>query len=163
MKQLLLLRHGHSGEKLSGQTDKQRTLSLIGMQQAASVGLFIHNHHVTVNTIISSSADRAVTTAQLVAERISYDSDLIAIDDDLYNGSVGTYINVIRNTDNHHHLLVVGHNPTISYLTEYLTQTASGDMAPADLVVLNVDVQQWKDVAQGKATVVTRFSPTGTR
>jgi phosphohistidine phosphatase len=160
MKQLLLLRHGHSGDKSSGYTDKERTLTIVGIQQASAVGIFLHDRNVNINTIISSSADRAVATANLVAERIRFNTDSIVVVDDLYNGSMGTYINVLGNCDNHQHLLLVGHNPTISYLAEYLTQSASGDMGPGDLLVLSLDIQRWNELAQGKAMITTRFSPT---
>lgn len=123
--------------------------------------MFIRDRNITINTIITSGAERARTTAQLVAERISFSPDNILVEDDLYSGSLGTYLNVIRHTDNHHHLLLVGHNPTISYLVEYLTQSASGDFAPGDLRVLSLDIGSWKDLDRGKAKITETFSPSG--
>lgn len=157
MKHLILIRHAETAEKVTGRTDKDRELTTSGMRQAASVGHFLKNHSTAIDIILSSEALRAITTAQLIAEQLTTGDDLVEIDDELYQASVGTLFEKLRSGDEHHNIAIVGHNPTISYFAEFLTGSSVDDMKPCTVLILNLSIGSWKELAKGSATLLDRF------
>lgn len=157
MKHLILIRHAETAEKVTGHTDKDRELTTAGMRQAASVGQFLKNHSTPIDIIISSGALRAMTTSQLISEQINSAIDIVDIDDNLYQASVGTLFEIIRNGDEHHNVAIVGHNPTLSYFAEFLTDSALEEMQPATAIILRLSIGSWKELAKGCAEVVDRY------
>lgn len=157
MKHLILIRHAETAEKVTGQTDKDRELTTAGMRQAATVGHFLKNQSVAIDIIISSAASRAAMTAQLIAEQLDRGSDIVVVDDELYQASVGTIFEMLRNGDQYHNIAIVGHNPAISYFSEFITDSVVEEMYPATVLILKFDIGNWKDLTKGSATLLDRF------
>jgi phosphohistidine phosphatase len=156
MKHLILIRHAESGEKVTGQADKARELTTSGIRQAASAGAFLRGQSVHIDMILSSGASRAETTAQLISEQLNT-GDLITVEDELYQGSVGTLFNIIRDADQHQNIAIVGHNPTVSYFAEFITGANVEELRPATVIVFKVPIGNWKDLSKGCATLLDRF------
>lgn len=106
-----LLRHAQAAE---GHPDAERSLTELGMLEAASMGQALKRLDVRLDTCLSSPKRRAIQTAQLVCEPIGlsvrpepalagpdYDPELLA-------AGLGE-------------TLLVGHNPTISRALHRLT------------------------------------------
>src|ERR1700754_2172090 len=111
MKHLILIRHAESAEKVTGSSDEYRELTLNGVTQAALIGAFLRNK-IHIDIILSSTAVRAKVTSQVISEQLGLPSNDVMLHDDLYQASVGTLFNIIRSTDEHQNVAVVGHNPT---------------------------------------------------
>lgn len=158
MKHLILIRHAESSEKVTGMTDESRELTLNGLHQAALAGVFLRDK-LNVDIMISSTASRASATAGLIAEQLGLSRDDVVEEPELYQASVGTLFNMIRNMDQHQNIAVVGHNPTMSYFAEFITNTTVDEMKPACALILKLDIGNWKDLAKGAATVIDRFNP----
>lgn len=156
MKHLILIRHAETVEKVTGQTDKDRELTTAGIRQAASAGLYLRDQSVPVDIILSSSASRAETTSQLIAEQIRA-TDLVTVEDELYQASVGTLFSLLRNADQHSNIAIVGHNPTISYFAEFITGANVDELLPATVLVFKLPIGNWKDLSKGCATLLDRF------
>lgn len=156
MKHLILIRHAETAEKVTGQTDKDRELTTAGIRQAASAGAFLREQVVHIDIILSSAAMRAETTAQLITEQLGT-GDPITLEDELYQASVGTMFEMIRNADQHQNIAVVGHNPTISYFAEFITGTDIDELRPGTVIILKVPIGNWKDLVKGCATMLDRF------
>ncbi|HZY81042.1 MAG TPA: histidine phosphatase family protein [Cyclobacteriaceae bacterium] len=156
MKHLILIRHAETAEKVTGQTDKDRELTTAGIRQAASAGAFLRDQSVHIDMILSSPASRAETTSQLIAEQIG-STDLVTVEDELYQASVGTLFAIIQNADAHQNIAIVGHNPTISYFAEFITNSVVEELSPATTIIFKVPIGHWKDLAKGCATVLDRF------
>lgn len=157
MKHLILIRHAETAEKVTGHTDKDRELTTSGMRQAASVGHFLKNSSTPIDIIISSAALRATTTSQVISEQLNVSSDLIDVSDELYQGSVGTLFEIIRSGDQHQNVAIVGHNPTLSYFSEFLTGSVLDEMKPGTVLILKLDIGNWKELQKGSAVVLDRF------
>lgn len=156
MKHLILIRHAETAEKVTGQTDKDRELTTAGIRQAASAGAFLRGQGMNLDIILSSGATRAETTAQLIAEQLSSRENL-TIEDELYQASVGTLFETIRNSDQHQNIAIVGHNPTVSYFAEFITNTDIEELRPGSVIIFKVPIGNWKDLAKGCATMLDRF------
>ena len=84
-KTLLILRHAHSTDKKHGQTDKERDLSREGVRDAIKIGSWIKEQSFAINTIVSSTANRTMGTAAIIANAIGYNPADIMQKDEIYH------------------------------------------------------------------------------
>jgi len=113
---LLILRHAQSTWKEPGGTDIERTLTLRGTVDAPRIGVFLRVSALVPDFILTSSAQRALRTTELVAEASEY-GETIQTEKSLYGGGVGEALRLLRALPDHCRvLLLVGHNPTVEAL-----------------------------------------------
>jgi len=144
MKTVLLLRHAVAA---NDPNDKKRPLTAHGRQQATSIGRWMANHFVTVDTIISSSAKRARQTAEICAEITGFDEEVF-LSEDLYEADAGTHLEAIKGlADDIRSVLFVGHNPEISGVATLLTGKSVA-IGNAMLVIINLPVTFWADMQE---------------
>jgi len=152
-KKIYLLRHARALEKNADQKDFERELDSTGLQNATRMGINLAEQELALDIIISSPAARALNTATLIAEQLQYDPDRVHTNLNIYEASVRTLLQVINNfKEDWENVLLVGHNPAISYLAEYLSKYDIGDMTTCGMVSLDINVKKWEEVAEGTAT-----------
>ena len=156
---LYLLRHAQSADKQIGQTDKERVLTSVGLAEARAVGNFFKEKSVFPDLIISSSALRAKSTSQVVAEILKYKEEEIMMIDDLYEAQVSTFFHLLSQLEDHiNTILIVNHNPVISYFATQLTQQQHGFL-PAEVLALKFEAESWRGLQKAKIEVAGRFQP----
>jgi len=159
-KHLYLLRHAEAAQKESRQDDKSRELTPSGIKDSLHMGAWLREQHVEFDVIACSSALRAEQTAGLIAEGMKLDHPKILPEDVLYDASVRQFLDYVNNIeDAYDHALVVGHNPAISYLAEYLTKADTGDMAACSVSIIRFDFNSWKNVSENTGSLVKYASP----
>lgn len=166
MLKLLLLRHAKSSWDDLDHTDHQRPLNKRGIKAAPKVGAFIASTGITPKLILSSTANRARQTTQLVSEQFGAEIETRFIDD-LYSFSgFHTPLNVIRsNCDTQSPVLLVGHNPTMEELAGELTGAGSSSARAlmyqkyptAALAEIDFNIPKWADLQTGIGTLI-RFT-----
>jgi len=157
---LYLMRHAQSADKQPGQADKERELTLKGMRDATRIGRHLYDQKIIPKIIFASPAIRANATAQLVSDGLKTDSEKILLDEELYEASVRTFLEFVKQQDDaNNNIMCVGHNPSISYLAEYLTKAEIGDMPPGAVAIIQFNTSNWKDSDQGSGTLVTFITP----
>lgn len=157
---LYLLRHAESAEKQFGQQDKDRELTQRGVREATLIGAHLYKENISLHAIFSSSAERARSTAGIVADAMKTEAGDIRIEDDLYDASTRTFFDFITQIDNDLvHVLCVGHNPVISYLAESLTKEIIGDLPPGGIVSIKFASDQWKTIQPGSGELESYVRP----
>lgn len=157
---LYLLRHAQSAERQHSQTDLSRELTPLGVKQALVVGGYLHRQSIAFDSIMCSVAERARTTATLIADALKADLDKIVVQQELYEASTRTFLQFVTQLpDQQQNIMCVGHNPAISYLAEYLTSAEVGDMVPAGLATIRFNLPSWKDVSQGNGSLESYVTP----
>lgn len=160
MKKLFLLRHARAEERQSGEKDFDRELSAIGLQNATRMGMNISHKQYQFDIIVSSPAIRAFNTANLIAEQIKYDTSKIHQNGEIYEASVRTLLQVVNNLkEEWESVLLVGHNPSLTYLAEYVTSEAIGDITTCGLVEIDFNIGAWKEASEGNGTFVSYEYP----
>lgn len=159
MKHLYLLRHAHSADKGVGFTDKQRDLSPIGVNQSIAASQFISRQKYPIECVVTSDAVRARATATLIAEQLKLSTDRLQFEPSLYQASIPIIMDVMRLLDHYHHVLLVGHNPTLSYFAEYLTGEDLGEVPTGTLLFIRTPLHSWQQLAKGEAELVEKFIP----
>lgn len=149
MKTLLLLRHAKSSWANDRLSDYERPLNDRGRHDAPRMGELLRKQGLLPDLIVSSSAKRAATTAELVAISTSYDGD-IRYTERLYLAEPETYIALARQVpDDCGIVLMVGHNPGIEELLERLTGQAER-MPTAALACIELPIAGWSDLKTEK-------------
>lgn len=142
MKEILLMRHAKSSWKDDRLSDFERPLNKRGKKNAPQMGELLLQEGLLPDIIVSSAAKRAIQTAKLVQEACTYSGEILAYED-LYHAEINDYISVLAVLDDGiKRVLVVGHNPDIEELIEFL----SGEyvrMPTAAIARLQLDLPTW--------------------
>lgn len=144
MKSLLVLRHAKSSWSNVYLADYERPLNARGQHDAPRVGQLLHEEELVPDLIITSSAERALRTAELVALNCEYPGRLMATRQ-FYHADPDIYLETLRHVpDEHERVLVVGHNPGLEELVEELSGEYV-ELPTAALVHLQLDISTWAD------------------
>jgi phosphohistidine phosphatase len=156
MKTLYLLRHsGTLSTSVSGR-DIDRRLSPAGIRDAETVAKCIANSVPTPQIIFTSPATRARETAAAVTARLPMEETVIP---EIYEAPTSTLFGIVRSIDKDiNTALIVGHNPGIASLVEFLTGEAASMRAPA-AAKIEFDIKDWKDAERYSGRLLEIFSP----
>lgn len=159
-KHLTLLRHAEAAPKEARQDDKSREVTQTGMKDSLHMGARFLEQNIQFDLMVASSALRAEQTAALIAEGMKLENPRVLMEDVLYEASVRQLLDYINNIeDGYDNVLVIGHNPAISYLAEYLTKAHTGDMAPGSVAIISFDFGSWKEVSENNGELVGYLTP----
>jgi phosphohistidine phosphatase len=160
VKKLFLGRHAESAEAVAGIKDIERDLTAKGYRDAPRVGKYLFEQNLLPDAMISSNAQRAKATAELMAEQLRYEIHKIDFSEDLYNASVRTLLRIINEAQNTwSSLILVAHNPAISYLAEYLSRENIGSIVPGGMVILNFEISSWEEVSEANGKLDLYIQP----
>ena len=147
MKTLLILRHAKSSWKDEDLSDHDRPLNKRGKANAPQVGELIQREGLMPDLILSSTANRARQTAELLAESAGYEGDIRLLRE-LYAAPPSAYIDALSKLDDRFdRVLVVGHNPGLEDLLQILT-LAVQSMPTAALACISLPLERWSDLTQ---------------
>ena len=116
MKQVLILRHAKSSWKGRGFSDHARPLNNRGKKAAPRMGQVLYEEDLVPDVILSSTAQRARDTADLVAEASGFEGEVVYLDD-FYHAWPSDYLDALRNLSSEiNSAIIVGHNPGMEML-----------------------------------------------
>ena len=160
VKSLLILRHAKSDWGDSSLDDHERPLSARGVGDAPRVGELLRQRSTVPDTIVTSDALRARTTAKAVADAAGYPRDLV-LEPALYLANPDDILAVLSSLsdDAGETVMIVGHNPGLEELIARLTGEHF-PMPTAALMHLALPIDHWRDLDPSvTATVVEHWRP----
>ena len=158
-KTLYLIRHSYA-EKSSGNNDEQRHLTLEGQSTVRALGRHLINQNFNPDIILCSSAVRTRETAVNLVEELEISERLVEYKDIIYNASVRELLQVLNELpESHNEVVIIGHNPTITFFGEYLSNSIIGNMEPAGIVTIKIDKLNWSEVSQGTGIFESYYHP----
>ncbi len=162
-RELMLLRHGKSD--WSEQVDDfDRPLKERGKGGAQRMGAWLQEQELLPDLVVSSPARRAIDTARRAVMAMGGETQAIVQDRRVYAARVEELLQVLADLPaGAQRVLLVGHNPGLEELTEYLEEKpiplpADGKLLPtATLAILQLP-DDWHGLAagSGRLTSVTR-------
>ncbi len=157
MKTLCILRHGKSSWDNTNIDDFSRPLQNKGIERTKKITSFINNNALIPDIIITSSAQRAISTANILANNLSNKTNII-VDNAFYNAQITDYIKTIINLPPKYNIaLIVGHNPTLVELANYLQTMQTIQWIPTSaLVVIEFKTKNW-DMIEKAESILTHF------
>lgn len=150
MKILYIVRHASSQVSELGVADKDRPLIATGEQEILQIGKRLNQQHVIIDKIIASTALRAKQTAQQFSDVLHDANNNIEYNEKIYHADVEAIFNIVGQVSNqYHHLMIVGHNPTMSSFAETLMDNAIGQLATASICAVQLNIDDWQALYPG--------------
>jgi phosphohistidine phosphatase len=171
MRRLMLLRHAKTETDAPSGQDQDRRLDNRGRIDAAEIGGWIAAHPPFPDRVLVSPAVRAHQTWEIAWEAMKdrVRAPGIEFQPELYGAEPSQLLHSIRLASAHDpkRLMLVGHNPGMHELALMLagsgdkaTKKALEDNLPTSgLAVLDLDVDDWADVAFRRGKLVLFTSP----
>ena len=145
MRRLMLLRHGKSDWHTPHGSDHDRPLNHRGVEAAETMGRLLARADLLPDHVITSSAVRALTTAELARSAGQWGC-AIDVSDELYGTTAGGSLKVAaRAPTDAESLLLVGHEPTWSQLAHHLTG-AYVAVKTATVIGIDLPIDAWRHV-----------------
>ena len=159
-KTLYLVRHAEAEKPAGGAYDFQRVLTSQGLIDAARMGRLLAGKDVQPAVLISSPAERTTMTAQVLAEQLHIDFHQTVFLEKLYEGAPRHYLSAINELpETASSAMIVGHNPSITYLAEYLCHEILGNMPTAAVVAIEFANLKWAEVSNRTGKMIFYDSP----
>ena len=156
MKTLLILRHAKSSWSNALTADHDRPLNKRGRFDAPRMGRLLRLEDLRPDLIITSSAERAMTTAELIADACSYENEVV-VTRALYHASPEEYVEVLQErAGTEDVVMVVGHNPGMEELVELLTDDYER-MPTAALAQVSLPINDWRQLTSDTRGTLQNF------
>ncbi len=156
MKTLFIIRHGKSAWDDADVKDHDRKLLPKGIKKTTKVADFLAGKKVKPDLIISSSAQRAVETANIIAKKLDYPKENIRLESDIYYQGIEFLFDLLYSLPNEiNSVMLFGHNPTFSYFANKFLDKRINDLPTTGTVSVSFETDQWEDILL--ATKKTNF------
>jgi phosphohistidine phosphatase len=143
MKTLLIMRHAKSSWNELNIPDHDRPLNRRGKHDAPLMGKLLRDQKIALDLIISSTAVRAETTANLIAKGSKYNGKIV-LDNLVYSAEPMDLLNLLSKcSDGYNSILLVGHNPTVEETVQMLTNLQEITMATCAIAHLTLKIDSW--------------------
>lgn len=158
MRTLLLLRHAKSSWDNSSLPDFDRPLAERGERDAPRIGKELAQRGPLPDLVVSSTALRAVQTANAATKAAGYTGQL-NFDEQIYGASSAELIKIVRKLpDDHSKIMLVGHNPGFEDLLSRLIDERQS-MSTCNLACIEFSVSKWSDVEDGQGKLRFLLKP----
>lgn len=149
MKTLYLIRHAKSSWDNPSLSDFARPLNKRGKNDAPFMGAVLMSKNIVPDQIISSSANRAISTARAIAEKVNFNTNDIIEDEKIYHADIIELLKVINALNNEWNtVFLFGHNPGFTYLAEYLSGEHYGSIPTTGIAGFQFEIEDWNAVSK---------------
>ncbi len=146
MKLLYIVRHAKSSWDHPGLEDYQRPLLEKGKKRTKYVVDYLLQKQTHVDLILSSHATRAQETARIIANALNYPENRIIISKNIYHGDVDQLFNHFYDlSDDVKSLMMVGHNPTFTYFSNYFLEKPIDNLPTSGVVCIEFQTEKWSN------------------
>lgn len=159
MKTLLLVRHAKSSWEHPGVSDHDRPLNDRGLRDAPVMGQRLAERGVAPDVILSSTALRARSTAELIAHALGFGAARVVTDERLYGASADEVLRIIGELDGDLACaIVVGHNPETASLAHEFSDEIH-EMPTCAVAEFTFDVDAWYELPDAEPATVWVSTP----
>ena len=171
MKYLTVMRHAKSSWNQPGVTDHDRRLNDRGQRAAPAVATFLHRAYFgggdtapllpMPDRLITSTAARALATAQIVRGVLGMNTEHLLLESKMYLAEPETLIRLVRGFDESwRHAVLFGHNPGLHDFVERLLARAHITKMPTcTAVILALPHAYWGLADWNEAQLIGVITP----
>lgn len=150
MKTLYIVRHAKSSWKFPELEDHDRPLNKRGKRDAPFMGSLMKSRNVLPELMLSSSANRALTTAKVIAEKTGYDPEKIVVERDIYMADSDDILEILqRQNDKYGSIMIFGHNPGFTDLVNELADEDIDNVPTCGIAKLVLNSESWTELDFG--------------
>jgi len=145
-KTLFLLRHAKAITGELTVPDQDRPLSERGLKDVNKLGVKLHKKGVHLDLIVSSNAIRAITTAQIIANKLDMKRTNFLIDPLVYGLETSALLDLISQiAKRYDEVMIVGHNPSLTDLASHIAGEPIS-MPTCSLMKATFDFKDWRKI-----------------
>ena len=168
MKTLFLVRHGKSSWSHSELPDEKRPLVVKGENNIKYVAEKLLSKSpdtnkgkpFSIDLIITSHALRALESAKIIAAVLKYPDENIKVDKTIYTSNPESLYDPLFELDNKlNTVMLVGHNPTITYFANKLLNANLDHLPTSALLCISLPIDNWHDVIKTTGKEIFRIIP----
>ena len=148
MKTIIVMRHAKAENNSPTDNDFDRRLHKKGKLAAHDTAKKYKELKLMPDLIITSPVVRAMSTAEILADFFGLKNAILSLNylyQRLYTFSEIVNDASITKSDSNT-ILIVGHNPTISYLLQQINSDSNELLRTSSAVVFDFDVDNWSEV-----------------
>lgn len=146
---ILLVRHGKSDWAHSQMTDFERPLNHRGHKSSIEMAERASSKGIIPQLIVSSPANRAITTAQHFSEVWNIPIENIQLEPSIYEANTTALLQVLNKLDNQYDFIALfGHNPGLTDFSNFLADAHIYNMPTAGTVLIEFPFEDWALVSQ---------------
>lgn len=162
IREVVVMRHGKS-DWSTDEPDFARPLSTRGHRDAARMADWLAERDLEPHRVLTSTAERAASTARYVIERFGIDADRVDARDSLYLAHAWTWLAALEDCPPGR-MLLCGHNPGLDDLVEYLSatrlpRTPEGKLMTTAAVAHLAFDEEWSGVGRGSGRLLALVRP----
>lgn len=147
MKQLLIVRHAKSSWDDISLRDFDRPLNKRGRRDVPDMGHRLSEKGLRPDLIITSPANRAITTARGIAKALDYKLSDIQEATDLYHAGTHTILEIISRVDQTvDTLMIFGHNPGFTDLIARVSDMSLYNLPTCAACGIAFDFENWNEI-----------------
>ena len=160
MKRVVIVRHAKS-VPYGYDDDFNRDLKDRGKNDADKVSNELQKKGIKADAMISSPAKRAIKTARIFAENLSFNSKNILQNQDIFDGlTTSEFLDLIHDLpEDVETAFFFGHNPGFYYFVNNLSKNFNGDMPTCSTVGIDFDVNSWSEVEARSGNIAFQIVP----
>ena len=149
-KTLFVNRHAKSSWEHHDLSDFDRPLNKRGLRDAPDMGTRLEKRGAIPELFVSSPANRAITTARIIADKCGYPVESIYELKDIYLASYTGLIKIVNGiNDQFNSAIIFGHNPGFTDLVEVLTEEDIYNLPTCGICKIHFPFDSWKMVSAG--------------
>jgi phosphohistidine phosphatase len=154
MKTLLIIRHAKSDWEDRNMADFDRPLNSRGEKNAPEMGLRLVRRNLKPQLLVSSPANRALTTAIAIGEALGFRKKEILQEPKIYEATAATLLKIINGFDNSHDFVaMVGHNPGLTDLVSNLCDSDIYNLPTCGMVLMEFPFDDWSLISSQTGTI----------
>ncbi len=142
------MRHATAADKAVEQSDFDREITLFGQRQAGEAGLWLKQQGLVPELILCSSSLRTQLTLENLLESLGQKVP-VQMERVIYYGSERDLLDLVHGVDDEvDTLLLLGHNPTVSFFASQLAHEEVS-FSPASIAHLQFNGYSWENLRAG--------------
>ena len=155
MKNLFLTRHAKSSWGNPGLADIDRPLNERGKKAAPFMGKLIVDKGEKPDLLISSPANRALSTAKAFGGAMGLVENDIIIDRTIYGAGAQQLLELVQDQDDlYKSIMLFGHNPTFTSFVNLLTGNNIMNVVTCGVIRIDFEFSSWTDIDFGSGRLV---------
>jgi phosphohistidine phosphatase len=121
---------------------------------------FFSREKINIDNMLVSGANRAVQTAEIIANVLRIPKSGVQFENNLYLASADDMLNIIFGLDEKYdHIMLVGHNPGISDLAAYLSKENIDWMLTSAVISIESNTTKWYQISTAENKLKFHIKP----
>ena len=155
MKTLYLIRHAKSSWDNANLADFDRPLNKRGQKAAPLMAKLMQENNVQCDRIISSPANRALTTAEIFCEALGYPTEKIEQRIEIYEGGINHMLQIVRQIpESASSAMLFGHNPTLTTFANFITGEHLENIVTCGIARIDMKSDSWQETMMDSGELV---------